>query len=377
MYRVFTVLLVCSVLFVGLAFAQEPRYSTFHEVASVIVDQRLSNNVTAAISLQTTSIQEFRVPPPLDQKIRNNTEIVAVIITNEEQCILGVQDRVCVMVNVKRAPGEGIRKIQEKARTIGDSLIDDINSAFELQAKFHSIFVHYEDSANEALDTSGEVSGAGTVSAVYIDTMQSSDFMFNRLAGSLIPKQIRSMGGFFDVAQGLAKDDKSRVTFSILPEEQGSIMQLKVARDYPNTARELDEVNPLEFLKVNQIRKSSYYDVGFFPLNSIVQVVILSEDNSTKVRTDKVIEPTIKDGMTVPSDLTQSGWFFNSGAGQMIDAVYLFGKGTTADSNDLRLVLNEKVPAPSGFNETYILVGIGIAAAGAAAYYLKGIRKKN
>lgn len=379
MYRIFTVLLVCSVLLVGFAFAQEPRYSTFHEVASIIVDQKLSNNVTAAISLQTTSIQEFRVPPPLHEKIRNNTEIVAVIITNEEQCVLGVQDEVCIMINVKRVPGEGIRNIQQKARTIGDSLIDDINSAFGLQARFHSVFVHYDDAANEALDTTGEVSGTGTISAVYTDSMQSSDFMFNRLAGTLIPQQIRNHGGFYDVAQGLSRDDKSRVTFSILPKEEGSIMQLKVSRDYPNTARGLDEVNPLEFLQVSQIKKSNYYNVGFFPLNSIVHVVILSEDNSTKVRVEKTIEPTIKDGMTVPSDLTKSGWFFNSGAGQLIDAVYLFGQGTTATSNDLKMVLNEKKiqSASSEFNETYILVGIGIAAAVAAGYYLKGIRKKS
>lgn len=382
MYRVFAVLLVILVSYSGFAFAEEPRFSTYHEVASLLVDQKISNNVTASVSLQTTSIQEFQVPPSLDAKIRNDTNIIAVIITNEEQCILGVQDELCVMINTKRIQGEGgIRTTQERARSIGDSLIDDINNAFDLQTRFHSVFIHYEDDTNKALDTTGAVSGAGTVSAVYTAPNQSTDFMFNKISGALIPRQIRNMGGFYDVALQLAKDDNAKMTFAILPQQEGSIMQLKVTRDYPNSADELSKIDVLQFLKVDQIKKSDYFSVGFFPLNSLVHVVVLSADNSTKAHADKTVESVMKDGQKVPADLTKNGWFFNSESGSMIEAIYLFGEGFSASRQDLTLSIGDKKQTiidtnPTSQTEVYLLIGIGAAAAGAAAFYLKGIKKK-
>jgi len=363
---------------IGYAFAEEPRLATYHEIATVIVDQKLSNNVTASVSLQTTSIQEFMVPPELDEKIRNTSGISAVVITNEDQCVLGVDDRICVMINTKRAQGEGIRTIQEKARQAGDLLIDDINETFDLSAKFHSVFVHYEDSANAALNTTGEVSGAGTVSAVYTAQMQSTDFMFSKISWVLIPRQIRDMGGFYDVAQELSKDDSSRMTFTILPMGEISIMQLKVSEKYPNIARDVNKIDPLMFLKVDQIKKSSYFLVGFFPLNSLIHVVVLPDEDVTNIHATSIIEPTIKDGQKIPSDLSKSGWFFDTNSSEKIDAMYLFGEEQSASRQDLTLVIgDDQEPTTVGFDETYILIGIGAAAAGAAAFYLKGIKKKS
>lgn len=383
MYRFFLgLLLVLAVFGAASAFAEEPRFATYHEVASVIVDQKISNNVTASVSLQTTSIKEFQVPPELDVKIRNNTDIVAVVITNEDQCVLGVQESICVMINTKRVSGEGgIRAAQDKARTIGDSVINDINEAFGLNTEFHSVFVHYDDKSNRALDTTGEISGTGTVSAVYTSQMQNTDFLFNDISGILIPRQIREFGGFYNVAAELAKDDSSRMSFTILPKGEGSIMQLKVSQRYPGIAKDLSAVDPLQYLKVEEINKSDYYKVGFFPLNSLVHVVILPSNNATKVYpTTNVIESTMKNGEKIPSDLTKSGWFFNSESGQKIEAVYLFGEDFSAKRGELFLTLGENESAPTIDRQTsyemYILVGIGIAAAGAAAFYLKGFKTK-
>ena len=86
------IFLALAVTYVANAHAEQPRLATFHETASILVDQKLSNNVTASVALQTTSLQEFRIPPALDAKIHNDTNIIAVIITNEDQCVLGVQE---------------------------------------------------------------------------------------------------------------------------------------------------------------------------------------------------------------------------------------------------------------------------------------------
>ncbi|MEM3064641.1 MAG: hypothetical protein QW177_04635 [Candidatus Nitrosotenuis sp.] len=381
-YRLFFAFLIAlSMFYVVHAFAEEPRFATYHEIASVIVDQRLSNNVTASVSLQTTSIKEFQIPPDLDLKIRNNTDIVAVVITNEDQCVLGVQEQICVMINTKRTPDErGITAIQQKAKQAGDSLIGDINSAFGLDAKFHSVFIHYDDKSNRMLETTGEVSGAGTVSAVYTMPLQNTDYLFNKISGVLIPRQIREFGGFYLVATELARDDDSRMTFTILPKDEGSIMQLKVSKRYPHVARDLTLIDPLQYLKVSEIKKSDYFSVGFFPLNSLVYVVILPHDNSTKAHPHgNVIEATIKNNEKIPSDLTKSGWFFNSESAQKIEAMYLFGEKSSATKNDLMLTLADKDRAqatPTADYEIYLLIGIGAAAAAAAAFYFKGFKSK-
>lgn len=379
MRHVFLILIIAASFAASAAFAEEPRFSTYHEVATVLVDQKISNNVTASVALQTTSLKEFQVPPELDAKIRNNTDIVAVLITNQDQCVLGVQDQICVMVNVKRVQGEGgIKAAQEKAKLAGDSLISDINSAFDLKTKFHSVFIHYDDKTNQALDTGGDVSGAGTVSAVYTAPMQSTDFMYDRISTILIPKQIRSMGGFYNLAKNLSVDDESKMTFAILPEPQGSIMQLKVSKDYPHTARDMQRINPLEYFKTDTIKKSDYFSVGFFPLNSLVHVVILPAGNSTSIHAQNVLDTTIKNGEKIPADLTKNGWFFDE-SGAALEAIYLFGEGKSAGAQDLTLSLESGKPIfkSANYDETYIIIIIGAASAGAAVFFLRGIKKKN
>ena len=381
-YRIFgLVILIFALGCFATISAEEPRLATFHETATILVDQKISNNVTASISLQTTSLHEFQIPPELDQKIRNNTEIVAIVITNEHQCVLGVQEDICVLVNVKRIEGEGgIQAAQQKARLAGDAIINDVNDFFGLDAKFHSTFIHYDDKSNQALGTAGQVSGRGTISAVYTTSFQNTDFMFNRISSALIPSQIRSLGGFYDIAQTLSKDDNSRMTFTILPQGPISVMQLKVSENYPGVAKSITSVEPLKYLKANELKKSDYYKVGFFPLNSIVQVVILPEDESAEASANMVIEPITKNNQTIPSSLETSGWFFNSDSGKKIEAMYLFGKEFSADGADLKITFGqESFPAVSGsigLQEIAILVGIGAAAAGAVVYYLKGIRSR-
>ncbi len=93
-------------LFSAHAYAQEPRLATFQESAQVIIDQRLSNNVTASITLQSTSNQEIKIPSELDAKIRATERLTAVVITNEEQCVLGVTNQSCIMINIER---EGLK----------------------------------------------------------------------------------------------------------------------------------------------------------------------------------------------------------------------------------------------------------------------------
>ena len=370
--------------------AQEPKLATFQETAQIIIDKSLSNNVTAAIALQSTNNQEIRIPVELSNKIQDTERVIAVIITSEEQCVLGVQDESCIMINWSREGIDGgIFAIQDTGRIIGDSLIDDINNAFDTDAKFHSVFLHQADETGLALETSGIISGRGTVSAVYTMPREDSKTMYEKFSTILLPKEIRESGGFYDIAKKISEEQDARITISIIPQNGISLYQLKLSVDYPNSADEIESISPLEFLKSENLIRSDYFSKDFYPLNSLLKVVVLSNENLrvNDVNT-KIVPDIIKDGERFP-EFTTDGWFFDQSSGQKIEGTYLFGKKFSVDKNELVFTVGPNdgsndngINIPSVTNEIdsfqiIVLVGIIMAAAGASIYYLKGFRGKN
>ena len=360
------------------AYAQQPRLATFHETAQVIVDQKFQNKTSTSITVMSTSTQEIRIPVELDQKIRDTENVVAVVITNEDQCVLGVINQACVLINISREGFEGgINETQSNARKIGDSLIADINKAFDINTKFHSVFVHFDDKINRELETSGIISGRGIVSAVYTMPKSDTSFLYEKLSVILLPKQIRDSGGFLDIAKKISNDSVSSVTFSIIPKEATSIFQFQVSRDYPIETK-MTSISPLELFGTEKIERSNYFKAGFFPLNSLIQIVVLSNETIKVTSHSGDLIPTIeKDGEKYPSDLTKNGWLFDPDSGDQIVGKYLFGKTFEVNKNDLKLTLSNSIQSGLPIdNSLYILGGIAVAAVVAIFFYLKNPRAK-
>ncbi|MBM3896137.1 MAG: hypothetical protein FJ360_00075 [Thaumarchaeota archaeon] len=374
------------------AYAQQPQLATFQEISQVIVDQKLSNNVTASITLQTTSNQEIRIPSELERKILDTDGLVAVVVTSEERCVLGIEFDSCILINISREGIEGdIIAIQDRAKEVGNSLIDELNTVLDTDARFHSVFVHYEDSANVALGTSGAVSGRGTVSAVYTMSKEDTASMYEKLTAILLPQVIRESGGFYNTAKNLASQPNAKMTFSILPQNQIALYQIKLTVDYPNSADDVERVDPLKFLMTEKLERSNYFSQGFYPLNSLFQLVVLTQEPLRVEEVNSKIIPTVlNNGEKFPEDITQKGWSFISESGDKIEAMYLFGKDFAATKDELVLILTsadstepiKENIAKSGSQEIdlsqiYIIVGIVAAAAVAIAFYLKGFRAKH
>ena len=372
-------------------YAQEPKLATFQETAQLIIDQSISNNVTAAISLQSTSNQEIRVPIELVKKIQETEKVVAVVITSEEQCVLGVKnEESCIMISMSVEGIEGgINAIQDTGRRIGDSLIGDINDAFDTDAKFHSVFLNQKDEANRALGTSGIISGQGTFSAVYTMPREDTQTMYEKFSAILLPSEIRNSGGFYDLAKKLSAEQNARMTLSIIPQNGTSLFQLKLSVDYPNTAKGIKNISPLEFFKINELKRSDYFSKDFYPLNSLLKVILLSPE-SLKVNNvnTKIVPDIIRDGQRLP-EFTTDGWFFDQESGKKIDATYLFGKKFSVGKDELVFsvspingTVGNEINTPSNtpkidYIQIVILVGIVMAAAGASIYYMKGFRAKH
>ena len=379
-----SVTLIAFIVLIGtttnFAYSQEMSHATFQESAQIIIDKSISQNVTASITLQSTSIQEIQIPVELEKKIRGDSRIKAIVFTNQDQCILGVVDESCIMINVTRNPDDkGIIAIQDSTKEISKLYIDEINQAFDTNAEFHSVFLHSDDASNKALETSGVISGRGMISAVYTLPMEETASMYEKISGILLPKIIREGGGFYDVAKKLSSDENAKMTFSWIPLDSKSLLQLKLSIDYPNEASIISDVSPLEFLKVENLKRSDYFNSGFYPLNSIIQVTVLSSENTNFSDVNGNIIPTQTiDNEEIPLEITKEGWVFDPKEGQRIQGKYIFGEKTTITNQELKFSLggenlqNDK----QEFDESILVVIIiTIVAIAAALFYLKGYKK--
>ena len=391
LYTCIAVTLMLVTLGSPLTFAQIER-PTFQETAQVIVDGLYTSTKTVSIVLQSTDTNEIKIPPELEQRIRDDL-VTAVIITNHNNCILGVIDQSCILVNVQRDLSDDLDDIQSSSADIGSRFIDDINSLFQTNAKFHSVFIHSDDTSNQALNTSGIVSGKGTISVVYTMPREDTSTMYQNMADLLLSDEISNAGGLYDITSTLSTRPNTTVTFSMIPSETNSLMQIKLSTDSPINMSDITIIDPLDLFKVGKITKSRYLDTGFYQINSLVHVVILSPTDMyiTDVQGDEIPTQMIN-GQKIPSDFEKQGWIFDPESGTRIDAKYLFGEmGTikqkdlifsisnspnTFDNATLTAELNTGQDPSSNTLEQYVIVGmivvIGVAA---ALYYLKGYRR--
>ena len=374
-----------SVISLNQAYSQEIGLSTFQESAQVIIDEKIYQKTTASITLFSSNVQEIIIPIELEQKIRESQWVQAVVLTNENNCVLGVVDQSCIIINIARNPNDaGINAIQDSTRKIADSHIDEINRLFDTNAKFFQVFIHTSDKSNEALETSGIISGTGTISAVYTMPMEDTDSMYGKISSMLLSKQIRESGGFYDLSKKLANEENAKMSFTIIPAESKSNLQLRVSLDNPlDTSNQIEsestKINPLEFFKINELNRSDYFSTGNYPLNSIFQIIILSNESTNVSDVKGNIIPTQNiDGIEIPMEITKEGWVFDPQEGQKIQGKYIFGEKISVSEDELKFSLGgNDIQFKETESKESIIVGIIIAivSLGAAIFYLKGYKK--
>ena len=366
------------------AHSQEIGLSTFQESAQVIIDKKISNTSIASITLHSSNLQEIKIPTELEQKIRENERVQAVVITNHNNCVLGVRDyESCIIINIERNPEDkGINAIQDSTRKIADSYIHEVNQVFDTNAKFFQTYIHTNDETNQELDTSGIISGHRTISAVYTMPMQDTDYMYGKLSSMLLSKSIREGGGFYNIAKTLSEDQNSKMSFSIIPTESKSLLQLRISVESPIESEmegTITKINPLEFFNIENLNRSDYFSSGNYPLNSIFQIVILENDetNVSDVR-GNIIPTQMIDGIEIPIEITKKGWIFDPQKGEQIQGKYIFGESTSVNENELKFSLgggNLEYKEIELDESITVVIIITIVSIGAAIFYLKGYKK--
>ena len=374
--------------------AQEIDYDHYVESIQLVVDAD-AGEVSASVVLQSTDTGDITLPESLERDLRENERIIAAIFTDADTCILGVVEEACVIVNMARIPEEtNIILVQDGAKIEADKYIARINEAFGTDAEFHSVFVHHNDDQNEALGVPGIIIGYNTVSVVYTLPQRGTPHFFEMLASGLLAPPIAEGGGFVDTARILASHPDSAVTFVAAPGSTDTQMILKVTRseDMPFEGT----VNPLQVIGVEEVAPSTYFDDGFYPLNSLVRVAVASEGLAVSDTGAAVIP--VSDG--VPDDVGAAGWFFDPPAGTLVRGTYLMGEDGVALAGQTSITLNAlgdiagespgsiedlwpgqgrmggQIAGESPGSEGPVIVAVIVAAgAGAAVFYLKGYRR--
>ena len=380
------IILIISVGIIGIstnsAYSQEINLSTFQESAQLFIDNKISQESTTSITLLSTNIQEIKIPMEFEQKIREDKRIQAIVVTNENNCVLGVTDQSCILINIERNPEDkGIRAIQDNSRITGDTYIDEINQMLDTNAKFFQVFIHTAAETNQALDTSGLISGTGTISAVYTMPMEDTHAMYEKISSMLISKQIRESGGFYNISKNLSTENNAKMSFTMIPTESKTVSQLRVSVNDPikSTSEKIEtEINPLEFFKIKNLNRSEYFSTGNYPLNSLFQIIILSNEDKTVSNLKGNIIPTITvDEIEIPTEVTKNGWIFDPKNGTQIQGKYIFGEKTSINENELTFSLSEKNMQTNEIKlDELIIVGIiAVISIGVAVFYLKGYKK--
>ena len=286
------------------------------------------------------------------------------------------------MINIERNPEDkGINAIQESSKEIGELFIDEVNQIFDTNAEFFQIYIHSDAETNELLDTSGVISGRGTISAVFTMPMEETESMYGKLSSMLISSSIRENGGFYEVAKTLATDPNAKMSFSIIPTESKTLLQLKLSTTTPieNEIKTGTEIKPLGFFKINELTRSNYFSNGNYPLNSIFQVMILSNEETNISDVKGNIIPTQNiDGIEMPIEFTKEGWIFDPQKGKQIQGKFIFGQRDSINADELNFSLggdNIKFEEPQSDDSIIVVAIIAIVSIGAAIFYLKGYKK--
>jgi len=357
---IFFVLLVGSSIFVTQVFSLEvefqkqsdwfiesmgwltPEQHPLKERFQIIINQIDFKNIIS-IGWLTTNPNDIIFTDKIEA-LSSNPKIVSFTITNEFACASTQIDRACIIIEVEREGlGDNLDEIRKNTREITDKIV--ANGVIVFTPEFYSITIQPKTSFG------GEKQGLVS-QAVYTINKQPTVTWFTAFAPMFISSDIRTSGGFYDYAEKLSENYFSELTMALIPLENNTLRTFEISFtcsnkliQWPNCDPEgnIDEqivrgdINPLDFIQVENINRSKIFADEFLPLNSVIQVLIFSEQNlQVKSVNSNVIEKLHNLG-----DIQENGWFFVSKSGKIIDGRYLFGSESSVSKNDLAFSIGD------------------------------------
>ena len=308
----------------------EFQFTDFQEHMQVMVNVKEGTS-EMMVSMLSPNWQDILIPPKLEKAIFNSERLHAVIFTNEWQCAPGIAADPCVLVQITREGlGEFTETIQKNTREISDQIIMD-SQFIGMNAKFHSIIIE------SAKPSEGKPALA---TAVYTTKVFPTQKLVSLIGNQLLDKEIRDGGGFYDVLNKFTENDFSEFTLTLRPDNDEILRSIAVSITTTGLPKEMisDIINPLDLIAASvpnftgdEVYRSKYFSEGFFPLNSIFNIKVITDPDYKVKNVNGGLISTISSS----ADLQDSGWFFTSNSNGLIEGRYLFGTDVSATNQDL------------------------------------------
>ena len=356
-FLIFFILLVGSSLFVADVFSVEvelqkkndwiiesmgwltPEKASMQEQFKLIIDQSKHLN-RLSIGIISTDTNDIIFPDNIES-LSSNPKIASWSLTTQFACAATKIDKACIIIEVKREGlGDGLNEIRKNTLEITDKIVAD--GVLMFSPEFYSITLQPKTS----FDGSENVIVS---QAIYTITKPSAKVLFTALTPMLISSDVITAGGFLNNAKKLSEHYFADITFTLLPTGNNALHMLHVSltcsAESENTSGNppcnpesnigekmaRGDINPLDFIQAENINRSKIFTDKFLPLNSVIQVLIFSEqDLQVKSVNSNVIETLQNLG-----DIQESGWFFMPKSGKKIDGRYIFGQESSVSKNDL------------------------------------------
>ena len=307
----------------------ELQYDDFQEHIQLVINSK-NNSSEISASLISSNSQDILIPPNLEYSILSSERIEAVVFTNKWQCAPGLAADPCILIQVNREGlGEFTETVQKNAREIADEIV--FNSQFiGLNAEFHSVMM-------EAAKPSQGIPPLATV--VYVTNYFPTPKLVSLIGDQLLHIKIKNAGGFYDILNNITENQYAEFHLRLVPDNNKILRTVMVTLSTIGLPEELthDIIKPVNVISASvpnfddEIHRSAYFAGGFFPLNSIFNVVVITEpDYKVKSVNGRLIEK-----ISSTADLENGGWFFSSNGNGKIEARYLFGTDEYVKANDL------------------------------------------
>jgi len=310
-----------------------PEIHSFQEQYQIIIDQ-VNSKSRLSIGMLSIHPNDIRFPDYIEA-ISSNPRILSFTLTNQFACSPNHIERGCAIIEIVREGlGDNIEEIKKNAREIADTVVSD--GAIIFGVEFDSVMLQPKTSFDGKKMLVAQV--------LYTTNKQTTSDLFGALSNMLVSTDIREAGGFYDHAEKLSKHYFSDFTISFVPLEKNALRSLHISLtcssaqpELPDCPENFDEkiargeIDPLELLQVENINRSEIFTDRFLPLNSIIQILIFSEQDIQV----KSVNSGIIEKLEHLSNVQENGWFFMSKSGKQIDGRYIFAAESSASKNDL------------------------------------------
>jgi hypothetical protein len=154
-----------------------------------------------------------------------------------------------------------------------------------------------------------------------------------------ITEEIRNAGGFFNSAKALSLDENSVFSFSMIPEKNRILYSLHISVTSSDVEIPINDFSPMDLFHEDKLNRSGLFAEGFYPMNSIINVLVFSEEELMVLKANSSIIGSLSNA----DELQKNGWYFVSSTSDSTDDIftldlrYLFGKTNSVDSQQLLL----------------------------------------